>query len=717
MTLDENSSALQMKAMNSQTQEGIKSFPLDLDPHVAHVEYKVNCKSTIKKSIEVPRALHGCILLICFIRYLQEKTLEKSHGLRRFVTTVKDFFDFLSFNYKTAASIPKSIIKIYARFLNDDKKLVPSSVRSRNSDFNAMLKWTIEQSWFKALTEKDRVFILSVYADRPSIPTNKHLDGTSPAMSELLTSKEYDDRALLDSLTRFCFGFLYIFKRHRDDIISNRRVKGIIESAMLAHSPDIDWRVNKPDRADYNEIFNAIISSRDTTLLERILFSNQILRNELMAQGKPDTLEDLYRKLKLCVADGGSLRVSVGSSESPYVTFEQLDIRSLLSPCETEEICLRWLLAVDRIQNSGQTELLLSDIEITPSHLTIGYLKGRSSEVRRESTSHKKKTHNYKLIEYAFDLRHRFAKAFPNSSASQHKLFQFESVFKRPQNHFSIAFRPIIFACTPGTNMYEEIAEHFPESKIFQEYFCLLVDQNTSIIRSDPESLEKDDDFPGTKDSKLRTLTVNVVAQSRAIIDGEKRRSPSAFDRRVSNEIDANASAHSVKTKAEVYKNRSQTIHRLDHRASFVRTVGKLQEEDARKLSGLLDQTSIVNLSTVNELLGWDVSNFQGRDIEEFNALVSSAENAGYNCTPFGWLSKPASSERIIIAAPVTAALILSYIKGCQIELKRSTSAARSRSLILQLCYSKMIINSFDQRTISEGKLLLREYDFPPAVI
>lgn len=187
-------------------------------------------------------------------------------------------------------------------------------------------------------------------------------------------------------------------------------------------------------------------------------------------------------------------------------------------------------------------------------------------------------------------------------------------------------------------------------------------------------------------------------------------------NRRALAEAAADGTAHSIKTNQEIYKNRSQTAHRLVQRAKFVAQVGKLQEDDARKVSLLFSNTEVLSLSDVSELLGWDVSSFKEKDIEDFNNLIGVAEEQGYKCAPFGWLSKPNSLERIVIITPITAALILSFVQSCQNELKTSSSTERFHSILLQLSYAKMVLKSFDQRTIAEGRKMLNDYEFPPAM-
>jgi hypothetical protein len=725
--------------VNNTTTESAYSEHEQDDPHIANVAYKGIYKTTVRKTISIPEKLHGCALLQCMIKFLKVHTASRLFNLYKFATSIPQLISFISENYQTPQSIPKNILQIYSQHLSDQGN-AQSSIRTILGHMGFVLAWTISQPWFKTFHVNDRVLILAVLDHKPSIPKNAMLDGTAPAMSELVDGKEFDDRDLLDSLIRFCAGFLTVFKRHRSIIVSNRRVAERLEISKSSSAPDIDWHFREPSWDDYNEIFNAIVASRDATLIERLLFSNQTFKDYFISAGSPDTLEDLYKKLKTCVREVGSIRFTDKlRTDNQYITFEQLDIRSLLSPCEAEEICMRWFLAVDRIQQSGQKHLRLEDIEITPTHATVSFLKMRSNEYQRESTSHKRKTFNYKILEYFLELRTSLEESFLNLpkarnsaditegtdavnpdliNSSTPPFFQFENPFARRQSHSSITYRPIVFACTPGTNLYEEICTLYPKAKLFQEYFKLLVDENTAAHRAADQRIQLGLEQAGPSSEPLTyRLSANVIAQSRAIVDPEQPILPSAFDHRARAEAAADASAHSINVHQEVYQNRSQTAHRIGQRKTFVDQVGRLQESDARKVASYMQNTTIVSLSEIDDLLGWGTELFKNNDIEDFNRMTDIAEAKGFNCVPFGWLSKPQAAERIIIICPIVAAMILSFISTCQSELKNSKSLERAHSILLQLCYAKLVLKNFDQRTIADGKQILKKYDLPSVII
>lgn len=217
--------------MNKLASNQPKQKSKHLDPHIAEVEYKGFYKSVVRKTVSVPPKLHGFVFLQCLIRFLQDKSSEGFYSLYKFVGGSQALITYLNDNYDNPKSIPTNILQNYVNYLSDTEGRATGSIRTYIANFSVMLQWSIAQPWFQKFAEKDRIFVLSVYDKKPSIPKNSLLDGTAPAMSELVEGKEFDDLELLDSLIRFCFGFLLIFKRHRDLITSNRRVKTRLELA------------------------------------------------------------------------------------------------------------------------------------------------------------------------------------------------------------------------------------------------------------------------------------------------------------------------------------------------------------------------------------------------------------------------------------------------------------------------------------------------------
>lgn len=689
------------------------------DPHIAHVRYigQGAKKSWLSKTVIIPAAFHGSLLLQCLILCLQRRSNENPHQAGKDAIAAENFINHVVKKYKHPQFVPSSILRLYSNHMSNEQHLEPSSVRTTNGLIRNMLGWSIEQTWFKEHETTQKNIVLATYSTPASVPKNSMTDGTFPAMSELVNSKEFDDLELLNSLTHFCLGFLFEYKRQRDILLQNAGVTRELAFAAASTAPELAWQYLYSNDEYYDSVFNAILASKDAILVERLLLYNPRFEKHFISANKPDELHALYEKLKMCVREeSGSIRPKRPLSKilCESLSFEQFDIQSVLSPCEAEEICLRWLLAVDRIQQSGQESLMIDDIDITPTHLTINYFKIRSKKKERTSTSHRKKSYNYKILNYYKNLRYKYSVLFPGDTLNSERFLRYNSPFSRKQGRESIAYKPIVFACTESTNIYAKILEEHPEARLFTEYYLALTAQNVAL---EIKSEQSESDLHNS--SQRRNLTANVIAQSRAIVELEKSKTQSPFDRFGASSAAADSTAHTPETAQTVYRTRSRTAHRLGKRSEFLSAVGKLQEEDARKISTLLERTKILEIAEVNETLGWDVGYLKPKDIDDFNRLIDIAEQHGFSCSPLGSLSHSNSNprERIIIKTPIIAALILSFIDGCKNELKKSSSKERDHSLVLNLVYAKMVLKNFDTRTISEGKAICDEYDFPPAII
>lgn len=691
--------------------------------HVANIEYKTKDKNTILKTIEIHPPFQDMLILQVIIRFLQSKSELQDPTLLKYPSVAQDFIDYIAEHYTSSKEVPTIILQLYANHLTNSKGLKRGSTRTLMSILYAMLVWGDEQDWISEISLAKKTYYLAVLSNRPSIPKNSELDGTRLAMSELVQSKNYDDSILISSLQKFCIGFLSICQRHRAIILNYPEVKHRTNIIDKSDANGLDWNLRKPNTHDYDAIFNAIVASEDQSLIERILISNPKYREDLITASKPITLNELYFKLKACVRPSVSISPNSLTDPEQYVTFAQLDFRSLLAASEAEEICLRWLLATDRIQLAGQDNLIVDDIEITPSHATIHFMKKRSESEERTATLHRRKTWQYKILSYYKKLKSDFEKNHSGTSLNPDNFFQYKNPFAQRQHFNSITYRPIILATWPNTESYRNISNSNSGAEYFQEYYQSLILQNTnsnkgfratSSLREALKIYEKHD-----SDGELgsKSLTVNVIAQSRAIVDPDEPRTKSPFDRFAQADVGADATAHSINTKEFIYKNRSKTIHRVSKRSKFVEAVGDLQEVDARKLDYLLAETKSINLQEINDTLGVEINLFKNNDILEFNALIEAAEAKGYTCSPFGYLNTPQRQLRIVVMLPVTAALILSYIDTCKDELQTADSLERRRALLLEHAYATIVLRRFDQRTIEEGKALKAKYAMPTPFI
>jgi hypothetical protein len=698
-----------------------------IDNTIAHIEYKGRCKKTIYKRISIPARFSTMLFLQIIIQFLKNKTEENYEYLYKFASEAERFFEYLDDHYKTPNEIPTIILQLFATYLSKEKSQKPSSIRSSLGILQVMLEWALDASWMNTVEHKERAFYLAVTSSRPSIPKSDELDGNDPAMSELLPSHNFDDGQLLISLQSFCFGFLKIFQDHRATILNYPEVKERLAELEQNPTKDIDWHFKLPNLQDYDAIFNSIIFSQNETLIERIICSNEKFRKISLESESTDSLETLYKKIKTCVrtkSTGTILPISKLTESAQYLTFEGLDLRSLLSACEAEEICLRWLLASDRIQLSGQELLTLEDVDVTVTHATVNYLKNRAEPRERVSTMHHRASWQYKILSYYKKLKIRFDELYPTVAQRPGMFFQYETPFSRRQNLSSISYRPLFLACWPQTHAAITINDSNPGADYFQKYYQLLIQKNSVHYRNrkaaNSPRLDCDtDDAPQNNSGEITntSLTANVIGVSRTIVSYDHPVSTSPFDRFSRVEVSADSTAHTPWTKEFIYKHRSMTVHRITARGNFVEAVGHLQVVDAQKLAFLAEKTKCITLDEINDVLGLKINLFSKNAISDFNYLVTQLEAKNYTCTPFGYFQSKINKNRIIIILPVTAALIISYKFTCESELTKADSAERRMDIALKYAYADFILTKFDQRTIEEGKSILATHKLPTPFI
>jgi uncharacterized protein YbaA (DUF1428 family) len=629
------------------------------------------------------------------------------------------FIDFTQSTYKSEDSTPNTLLVEYATHLSRDTEYSVSTINSIIGSIKSCLVERKDTSWLSSFpTEKYRHY-LRVIAETIYLPEET---SATPrfAMSQLAPEMHLDDALLINSLIYFCVAFLEIMMQQRNYFRQSHFTQAAINSFNL--TPEI-WDNNtftwnaKSIPANFDGIFNAIIQSKNLALMERLLCSRRSFREKIQSAESVNTSEQIYSALRTSLYGyGGIRRYSNILAEDFYPTFDDFDYKFIFTATDAEEICLSWLLASDRIQQSGINELLIDDVEITPTNCTVMYTKKRSGEEVRDSTTHRKNSWQYKIYSYYKALRNETRLVKPGNR-NQYFISK-TNLFHHIQSLSSVACRPIQVACMSQSKLHEEILTKKPESKIFCDYFYTLLKRNGQVIKrrkrkaKQQESASNDLFSDQNHEIKL-TLTPNTVAQSRAIIESEPADNIDNYTRYAASFVDAHTTAHSEHTKEVIYKGRSETLHRQNHRALFTNAVSELQENDARKVIALLQKTKIISLDNLKKELGWETGVVSHDYVQQFNSMVESAESHGYHCSPFGSLNHNNSNARIIVISPVTAALLESFIEACEIELDNVDGSERQLSLILQKTYATLLLERFDKNVVEKGREVNAKYNFP----
>ncbi|MDI1330146.1 hypothetical protein [Pseudomonas sp.] len=662
-----------------------------------------------------------CPILIAITNKIKQlRTFKDNSNKVRTSNVLVKFCDFTQNTYESELDVPTTLLVEYATHLSSTTSYSASTINSFTRTIKSSLTEAKSSAWIGTLSADRYRHYLKVITETIFIP-EETLTIPRLAMSQLLPDMRLDDSELTDSLIHFCVAFLESMKKQRDYFLSNHFTAEKLKSFLLTNeiweSNAFKWDA-KSIPSNFDPIFNAIICSENGVLIERLLCSRAAYRNSLYSASIPSLDERLYIDLKTGLyAYGGIRRYSTILTEEFYPTFDDIGFDFILKATDAEEICLSWLMASDRIQQSGLNNLLIGDIEVTPSNCTVMYTKKRAGEDVRDSTSHRANSWQYKIYSYYKNLRNEIASISPKGR--ENYFFSKSNLFNLPQHLTSLALRPIQIACIPNSRFHAEITEHSPKSNLFCEFFYAFLKRNSEITiarRSSGNTLQEpipNEPFYKANDEQRLTLTPNTVAQSRAIIDSEPSTNSKSYTRYSESVVDAHNTAHNEFTKEVTYKGRSETLHRQNSRVLFTNAVSELQENDARKVLSLFENTKIVSLDDLKRELGWQTNLVGENHIQQFNALVSTAESHGYHCTPFGSLNSANDNKRIIVITPITAALLTSFIETCQEEIEKAENEERKLSIILQKTYVRLLLERFDKKSIAEGLELNAQNNFP----
>jgi hypothetical protein len=213
-------------------------------------------------------------------------------------------------------------------------------------------------------------------------------------------------------------------------------------------------------------------------------------------------------------------------------------------------------------------------------------------------------------------------------------------------------------------------------------------------------------------------VSLTAIAQSRAILDDDgDSHENEAYEKYSQEIVGADATAHSPGVKEVIYKHASQTKYRLEKRAAFATSVGQLMVEDARKVQAAIRDEEVIDVGELKVMLGWSKAETNMSEIEEFDQLLSSAQQAGFNVSPFGELEKDGVSY--LINNPVSAALLLDYRQECvnQIERLSAEDELKAFAIAMQAAHIEQALERFDRKTVSEGTEILKKSSFPTPVI
>ena len=543
---------------------------------------------------------------------------------------------------------------------------------------------------------------------------------TTPSLGQITNQPEKDELKIVRSSIHFCCHFLNEMNEQRLELLDNKDV--MYQLAMMLNNCNGDYEklrysTSQTDRSTaYKAIAGAILESNNLRLKERLLHNRTEFGYTQIESNSTLTLDEANRLIKLGLRDTGALNIYPDNKDHKLY-FHNIDYLFLIKHTPCEEVAFAWLLATDRVQLSGITDMRQGDLRITPSVASPIYIKNRSEQSIRDVPMHYSKSMQYYAYAIFDDLKASFYARFPETGSLMFDL----PVTGNLQCVDSVVYRPLVMAAFKQTFQYQCLYEEDSEIEIFADIVRRVAINNRPIWQNKKRRQENAALGITGKDPSLikrQTISITAIAQSRAILDTDGGNPNNESFEKYSQEIvGADATAHSPSVKQVVYLHASETKYRLNKRALFASNVGQLMVEDARKVQAAIRDDALISVMDLKVMLGWAQEKNDSGEIEEFDALLLSAQRAGYMISPFGQLEK--DSKVFIITNAITAALLMSYRDECINQLKNLSieDELKAFSIAMQVAYIEDVLEKFDLKTIAEGTKILKKHTFPTPVI
>ena len=656
-------------------------------------------------SLLLPEQFRNCPIANALIADLinaenaQRKSNEKYTRLLRH----RRLLEFCEHKYKSESSIPLAVFVDYSVFLRG-QGLVESSACGYMSCYRTALNSRIAALQENAGDSETLNFLSRVVSTIPSF--SNHPGRPKPSLSEICKTEHTDELENVRSTIHFCCTLLKLINEQRQSLLSIPAVTNCLNAMIDDSNGDFNQlrfgsHITKRSTL-YSPLALAILESDDLSLKERLLLNRQSWAAESTRQESTIDLRSLNEQIEKGLYKTGSLNISTENRDN-ILNFAGIDYLSLVKPTQAEIICFSWLLATDRVQHTGVMKMNIDDLHISPNKASATYIKNRSPIRDREVPMHSSGSLQYTAYKEFKSLAERFAQLYPSESR---RLLDMPSNANL-QHLLCLPYRPIIFAAHRHTYLHKKMLLRDKNISTFAEIIKTVSDNNELFYKN-----------KSSKEHNRQTISISAIAQSRAILD-EDQPAPQneAYEKYSASIVGADATAHSPCIKEVKYKHASLTKYRLDKRASFSQSVGRLMVEDARKVQKAIQDVKFLSLKELKKLLGWAKPSEDESIFQEFDSLLHQANEAGYSITPLGEFSL--QGDTFIITTPISAALLLDYKRECENLLQENLNMTKDRAIaiLMKAAYVDGVLNNFDTRTVSDGLKILTNNPFPKPMV
>lgn len=378
----------------------------------------------------------------------------------------------------------------------------------------------------------------------------------------------------------------------------------------------------------------------------------------------------------------------------------------LFAPSNSEACALSYLLATERIQQTGQDRLSIDDCLLDHKGVQfVGYEKPRSKDKSKISPHYSSKTQIYQVLEVwkkGVQAYHKFdRKSVRKGMYNFLTVGQARDKLKKFSKPSCLFYLPLLFNSLSSKQAIREE----PNSKMYIDVMLGAYSVANIKIKNNEGKI-----WDQVIIRPTNRVGVKALAQTRGQLESKPI---SGLDSKANDLVDASMSAHTPETKKNTYKSRSASNSVLKSGFEFSKSVSDKMLEDAHSLTDLLESTELVTLKGLEIKLGYQGLLDKYSEGEKVNELLTQAEKQGYNIGAIGELNNV--GKTVVICTPLVAALILGEIKHIEenIESVMNANPFKVGQYNTRKLFLNEIIGHFPKKAFKLGKKMLSEYNFP----
>jgi hypothetical protein len=698
-------------------------------------------KKTIEH-IDIPNELKGESLFMAFAAYSKEQEfLNLSSGsANHYGNTLNTLIEFFSKNLNLLIEKNKKSLSVhYLVHLKDDLHKSSDSANRKFACLRMIFDFATDplRSFFKS--DHYEPFLKDLKSELPKkLKSNSNPKKT---FSDVFKTEYTDDQVLM-SMRRVLVWFIKTMQNIREEYLAEnydlaKSNFNIFDDGKTPHLNSIMTMASSSVALGQKKMANgyhlrSMLNLKSKIVNEMMFYANRKF-NRRLSNGDTFNTWEIRRELeenfttkegrKKCVKGinrVNHLRTKYRSrieknTKFTSITQSVLPVGILFTTTLSERRAFAWLLASDRIQQSGFDKATLDDVLLDgydstgiPNKIQIRFNKGRSSKPDKADKSFNTPIYQRGKDEI-FDVYYTYYLLRKNEEKHFSKIeragylspSKWNKLYQRPASLSQSTTLPLYLLGLPNTEMYRLCVQNVEMAEPFLEILNQSVLQSTRYTAG--RSLKKMHGKELTEQNL--PISMDLIAQTRAVMEDDESDQP---------RVTAEMSAHSLKTHNDTYIDRSDITKKTDSSIhTFGSDVGDKIYDLAKKMGEIVKSESDYNRTELIEKLGLCPPSTLTLDgSNEINEVINEAKSRGMGTGLIDEIN--ISTDTFIVQDPVIATIIMSYINHLErIKTKISDNNIKLKLVISHQIYLESLLEKFHRKHIKKAKELVKEIKLP----